>query len=76
MKKGMLEAKSPANKLPLSLEYTAGGGETLEGAGYYWFFTRLMLITAVIFVPFAMLYKPHTYLHDNTGQDDGSSENT
>ena len=76
MKKGMLEAKSPANKLPLSLEYTAGGGETLEGAGYYWFFTKLMLITAVIFVPFAMLYKPHTYLHDNTGQDDGSSENT
>ena len=63
-KKGMLDEGASADKSPLSLKYTAGGGETLEGADYYWFFTRLMLITAVIFVPFAMLYQPRTYLHE------------
>ncbi len=72
--KGMLETNSSADTSPLSLKYTAGGGETLEGADYYWFFTRLMLITAVLFVPFAMLYKPRTYLHDNTGQKEESQE--
>ncbi len=72
--KGMLDENASADKSPLSLKYTAGGGETLEGADYYWFFTRLMLLTAVIFVPFAMLYKPRTYLHENAMSDGQSQE--
>ena len=72
--KGMLDKDASADKSPLSLKYTAGGGETLEGADYYWFFTRLMLLTAVIFVPFAMLYKPRTYLHENAMSDGQSQE--
>ena len=72
--KGMLDEDASADKSPLSLKYTAGGGETLEGADYYWFFTRLMLLTAVIFVPFAMLYKPRTYLHENAMSDGQSQE--
>ena len=70
----MLDKDASADKSPLSLKYTAGGGETLEGADYYWFFTRLMLLTAVIFVPFAMLYKPRTYLHENAMSDGQSQE--
>lgn len=58
--KGMLDTDNPDN--PLSVTYTAGGGSKLEGAAYYWFFTKLMLITAILFVPFAVLYKPRTYL--------------
>jgi len=47
---------------PLKLTYTAGGGVTLEGAAYFWFFTKFMIITALLFIPFAILYKPRTYL--------------
>ena len=36
----------------------------LHGAAYFWFFTWLMLGTAVAFVPYALLYRPKTYLQD------------
>jgi POT family proton-dependent oligopeptide transporter len=41
-----------------------GGQSKLEGAAYYRFFTWLMLGTAVLYVPFALAYRPRTYLHD------------
>ena len=68
-KLGLLDSQAdPEN--PVKVTYTAGGGEKLEGAAYFWFFTKLMFITAVLFVPFSLLYKPRTYL-----QDDGDQEN-
>ena len=42
----------------------SGGQSKLEGAAYFRFFTVLVIVTAVIFVPFAMMYRPRTYLHD------------
>ena len=63
LKQGILDAESSVKASLLSLTYTAGGGETLEGAAYYWFFTKLMMATALIFIPFALLYKPRDYLH-------------
>ena len=42
----------------------SGGQSKLEGAAYFRFFTWLVLGTAVVFIPFAMLYRPRTYLHD------------
>ena len=62
-KKGMTDSKPEENSSMLSLEYTAGGGLTLDGADYYWFFTKLMIGTALLFIPFALIYKPKTYLH-------------
>lgn len=41
-----------------------GGQTKLEGAAYFRFFTWLMFGTAVLFVPFALVYRPRTYLHD------------
>ncbi|MCW1884434.1 POT family MFS transporter [Luteolibacter flavescens] len=41
-----------------------GGQTKLEGAAYFRFFTWLMLGAAVLYVPFAMAYRPRTYLHD------------
>jgi POT family proton-dependent oligopeptide transporter len=40
--------------------YTVGGLYKLEGANYFWFFTGLMLVTSIIFIPFAVLYKNNT----------------
>ena len=47
-----------------STEITVGGGERLQGADYYWFFTLLMLVTACLFVIVAWLYKPREYLQE------------
>jgi POT family proton-dependent oligopeptide transporter len=61
-KKGLIEEEAD-DESPISTQYTAGGGLTLDGADYYWFFTKLMIGTVILFIPFAMLYKPRTYLH-------------
>jgi POT family proton-dependent oligopeptide transporter len=64
-KKGLIEEEAEDDESPISTKYTAGGGLTLDGADYYWFFTKLMIGTVILFIPFAMLYKPRTYLHGN-----------
>jgi len=40
------------------------GTSKLAGASYYWFFTLLMLLTAVVFIGVAALYKEQTYIQD------------
>ena len=42
----------------------SGGQSQLEGAAYFRFFTWLVLATTVLFIPFAFLYRPKTYLHE------------
>jgi POT family proton-dependent oligopeptide transporter len=44
------------------IRWDIGGATTLSGASYYWFFTWLMLGTAVLYVPVGYLYRPKTYL--------------
>lgn len=39
------------------------GSSKLAGADYFWFFTSAMLLTAILFVPVARLYREKTYLH-------------
>ncbi|MGB1760912.1 MAG: POT family MFS transporter [Verrucomicrobiales bacterium] len=62
-RRGIIETSSSEDKSLLSYSISTGGGDTLKGADYYWFFTKLMLATALIFIPFALLYRPKTYLH-------------
>ncbi len=40
------------------------GTSKLEGADYYWFFTIVIAVTAILFIFVAMLYKEKTYLQD------------
>lgn len=69
LKKGLIDEEVDPEQ-PLDFTYTAGGGVKLEGAAYFWFFTKLMAITAILFVPFAILYKPRTYLQDTPDLSD------
>lgn len=46
------------------VRWDVGGATTLAGAAYFWFFTWLMLGTAICFVPVAFLYRPQTYLQE------------
>ena len=41
------------------------GSSKLAGADYYLFFAGCMLVTAVFFVPYAMVYKEKTYIQDD-----------
>jgi len=41
-----------------------GGQTKLEGADYFWFFTKLMFGTAIAFVFVTIFYKPQEYLHE------------
>jgi POT family proton-dependent oligopeptide transporter len=44
-------------------EYFSGGQTQLEGTAYFRFFTILMLVAAVIYIPFAMICRPKSHLH-------------
>ena len=54
--------QAPAAGITFSRQAFSGGQTKLHGAAYFRFFMWLMLATAIIFVPFAMLYRPKTYL--------------
>jgi POT family proton-dependent oligopeptide transporter len=43
----------------------SGGQVRLQGAAYFWFFSALMGATALLFIPFAMIYRPKNYLQDS-----------
>ena len=40
------------------------GSSKLSGVEYFWFFTVLMLITAILFIFVSRLYQEKTYLHE------------
>jgi POT family proton-dependent oligopeptide transporter len=40
----------------------AAGNTVLQGASYFWFFTGIMAVTAVVFVVFAQFYRGRTYI--------------
>lgn len=64
-KLGMLKpAENKQDDTALDITYFAGGQSKLEGAAYFWFFTKLMLVTSLIFVPFACFYKSKTYMQE------------
>jgi len=63
-KHGLLTKIDATNTDPLSSSYYAGGQTSLEGSDYFAFFTKIMLVTAVIFIPFSLFYKPKSYLQE------------
>ena len=35
----------------------------LAGSDYFYFFSKIMFVTAILFLPIVKFYKPKTYLH-------------
>lgn len=58
------ESTDAEDKVIENPSYYAGGQVSLEGASYFWFFTWLMVGTAVIFIPYALLYRGETHLQE------------
>ncbi len=65
LKLGMIEEDKTSEAV--KVEHSIGGGSKLEGASYFWFFTKLMFITAILFIPYSLIYKEKSYLQ---GDDD------
>ncbi|MBI1903781.1 MAG: hypothetical protein HYS13_21975 [Planctomycetia bacterium] len=42
----------------------ADGTSKLPGANYFWFFTAIMLVASLLFIPYARFYKGKTYLQE------------
>ncbi len=57
-----------------SVRWDIGGANRLSGASYFWFFTFVMLGTAVLFVPVGWLYRPQTYLQEEEGDGDATEK--
>lgn len=45
------------------------GTSKLPGASYYWFFAKVMLITAILFIPVAKLYPVKEYIQDEASTE-------
>ncbi|MAS95484.1 MAG: MFS transporter [Verrucomicrobiales bacterium] len=58
----------------ISRNYFVGGLIKLEGASYFWFFTFVMLGSAVLFVFVAKFYKPKEYFHDDEDHAEAQEE--
>ena len=63
---GLDSETTGSGEIVLSRDTEIGGQVRLTGASFFWFFTWLMLGTAVVFVPVAYLYKPRTYLMEES----------
>lgn len=59
-----LPQEAPVTATLYAREGFCGGMTKLEGAAYFRFFTWVMFGAALIYVPFAVAYRPRTYLQD------------
>lgn len=66
---GINSESADSGEITLSRDTQIGGQLRLHGASFFWFFTWLMLGTAVAFVPVAYLYKPRTYLMEESPRE-------
>ena len=65
-KREVVKSRGSIKEIEFDTAIMVGGQTNLEGSDYFWFFTWLMLGTALVFVLVAFLYKPKTYLHEET----------
>lgn len=50
------------NETTFATTYAVGGRVLLEGADYFWFWTKSILVTAFLFIPVGYFYREKTYI--------------
>lgn len=58
--------RGQSEKTSIESQINVGGQTTLEGAKYFWFWTKLMVGSAIGFIFVAVLYKPREFLQEET----------
>lgn len=59
------ETRGGGAETTFSRDYNIGGRVLLEGASYFWFWTKCILITSILFVPVGYFYREKTYIQDS-----------
>ena len=65
-KREVVKSRGGIKEIEFDTAIMVGGQTNLEGSDYFWFFTWLMLGTALVFVFVALMYEPKTYLHEES----------
>ena len=63
-KREVVKSRGGIKEIEFDTAIMVGGQTNLEGSDYFWFFTWLMLGTALVFVFVALMYEPKEYLHE------------
>ncbi|SVB01173.1 uncharacterized protein METZ01_LOCUS154027 [marine metagenome] len=63
-KREVVKSRGGIKEIEFDTAIMVGGQTNLEGSDYFWFFTWLMLGTALVFVFVALMYEPKTFLHE------------
>lgn len=62
---GLKSGDDAGTRITFTKTTFSGGQVRLRGAAYFWFFSALMGVTALLFIPFAMIYRPKSYLQNS-----------
>ncbi len=58
----ILAGRGGGTETQFSRSFMVGGRTLLEGSAYFWFWTKCILATAILFIPVGLLYKEKTYI--------------
>lgn len=67
----ILDGRGGGEETSFSRDFAVGGRTLLEGSAYFWFWTKCILATAVLFIPVGLAYKEKTYIQ---GEEDLDTE--
>ncbi|OUT58192.1 MAG: MFS transporter [Rhodopirellula sp. TMED11] len=63
-------ARGGGKETKISTDYAVGGKLLLDGAAYFWFWTKCIFVTSLLFIPVGFFYREKTYIqgdHDIEG---------
>lgn len=58
----ILDGRGGGEETSFSRDFAVGGRTLLDGSAYFWFWTKCILATAILFIPVGLLYKEKTYI--------------
>ncbi len=74
MKERLRNERGGGDKTEFSRTYAVGGRVLLEGADYFWFWTKCILVTSIVFIPVGYFYQEKTYIQGDEDVEDYESE--
>lgn len=74
VKERLRDERGGGTETKISRDYAVGGRVLLEGADYFWFWTKCILVTATVFIPVGYLYREKSYIQGDEDVEGASLE--
>jgi POT family proton-dependent oligopeptide transporter len=74
VKERLRNARGGGTETTISGNYAVGGRVLLEGAAYFWFWTKCITATAILFIPVGYFYREKTYIQGDEDIEDFTME--